>query len=106
MPMGCPYVTWMDNAMHEIKGSRSLGHTMQVDHKTGRTLLQTGTCGAWWSAGAEVLVVCLVILVVWFQVFAFPSRVRCWGPRLCVLHVRRWSEAVALRSEWPFIVVN
>ena len=29
----------------------------------------------------------------------------CWGPRLLVVRVRHWLEAVAFLSEWPFIVI-
>ena len=31
-PMGCPHLTWMDTAMHDIG---SLGHTLQIDMSLG-----------------------------------------------------------------------
>ena len=101
--MGRPHLTWMNTAMHDV------GRPHAADRPSKRlgepsTVPCTMMCGGGWSAVAELRAVFFLL----FQVFPEVSLsfcVSCRGPRFRVLCVRRRLEAVALQSEWPFIII-
>ena len=77
--------------MHAHNGSISSGRFIRI---------AAMICGAWWLAGAVVLVLSFVLSFC----LSFWSLFVCWGPLLfevCVF-VAGWRHA--LRSEWPLII--
>ena len=73
-PMGCPHLTWMDTAMHDMG---SLGRT-PADRPSTRLGEPSTVPGRVEGGGQPVLSMSSVLF---YFLFPFASCVCCWGPR-------------------------